>query len=285
MPHPENVKTALEVEAVVRAAGAVPATIAVLNGRIQVGLSPEQLEALGRAGPRAAKCSRRDLAAVLASGRPGATTVAATMLAASMAGIRVFVTGGIGGVHRDGHVTMDVSADLTELGRTPVMVVCAGAKSLLDIGRTLEVLETQGVGVLGLRTDDFPAFFVPRSGHSCPLRVESPEEAARVLAAQLQLGLRSGLLLAVPIPEEHAAAAEPVERAIQQAVREAQEARVTGRDLTPFLLRRVNELTGGASLRANIHLIKNNARVGAEVALALAALLPRPTPPTPSARL
>ena len=272
MPFPQNVQTAQAVEQVVRDAGAVPATIAILDGVVQVGLTPAQLDTLGRLGSRAQKTSRRDLAFVVATKQPGATTVSATMLIAQLAGIPVFVTGGIGGVHRGAEVTMDVSADLTELGRTPVAVVCAGIKSILDIPKTLEFLETQGVAVVGLGTTEFPAFFTPTSGCTSPLTLESPAQVAAMLAAARRLRLTSGTVIAVPIPAGQAAAAAPLQAAQDQAIAEAVAQGVLGRDVTPFLLKRVNELTQGASLTANIALIKNNARVGAQIAVELAAL-------------
>ena len=271
MPWPDNFAMAQEVEAIIRAAGAVPATVAVLGGRIKVGLTGDELEALARA-EGVAKASRRDLAALIASGASGGTTVAATMIAAAEAGIAVFATGGIGGVHRGAEQTFDISADLIELGRTPVAVVCAGAKSILDIAKTLEVLETQGVPVLGYRTDDFPAFFARESGHKVDHRVEDAAHAARVIRAQQMLALRTGILIANPVPEEHALPAEDIERRITEAVREAEAAGVGRKDLTPYLLDRINSLTGGESLRANIALVKNNARVAAEIAIALAEL-------------
>jgi len=270
MPYPANVETALAVEAEVRRFGATPATVALSGGRIHVGLSGELLEALARAGPDARKASRRDLASVLAGGGLGATTVAGTMIAADAAGIPVFATGGIGGVHRGGEVTLDVSADLAELGRTPVAVVCAGVKSLLDIGRTLEVLETQGVPVVTLGGGEFPAFFSARSGVRSPDAVASPAAAAALLAASRALRLRNGAVIAVPPPAT--LEGDAAEAAIQTALLEAAAAGVSGRDVTPFLLRRVAELTGGASLAANIALIKRNAGVAAEIAVELARL-------------
>ncbi|KAL6753496.1 pseudouridine-5'-phosphate glycosidase [Haematococcus lacustris] len=272
MPFPQNLHTALEVEAVVRAGGAVPATIAVIAGVPCVGLSREQLEHIARKGPEVSKVSRRDLPVVLAKQLDGATTVSATMLLAAAAGIRVFVTGGIGGVHRGGESSLDISADLTELGRTPVAVVCAGVKSVLDIPRTLEVLETQGVCVAAYQVDEFPAFFTPHSGCKAPCRVDSPAEAARLLHSSMALGLGGGLLLAVPIPLQHAAEGQQVEAAIQQALTEADERHVTGSQITPFLLERIRDLTGGRSLDANIKLVKNNAAVGAAVAVQLSNL-------------
>eukprot|EP00741_Cyanophora_paradoxa_P017374 tig00020964_g16783.t1 len=289
MPYPENVRTAREVEAVVRAAGAVPATIAILEGVIHVGLDDEALERLGKLGHACRKTSRRDLAAVVAKRMNGATTVSGTMIVAQMAGIRVFVTGGIGGVHRGGELTMDVSADLTELGQTRVCVVSAGVKSLLDIPRTLEVLETLGVPVVAYGADEFPAFFTRKSGCKAPLRMDTPDEVARFLRASDALRLKGGAVVAVPIPAQHEAQGAQVEAAIQTALREAGEKGVSGADVTPFLLDRVAGLTGGASLASNIALIKHNAAVGSEIAKAYAALGPAPArtahapaPPAPA---
>ena len=280
MPYPANIQTAREVEEVVRNSGAVPATIAILDGVCCIGLSDDELNrfaVLGAAG-KVAKVSRRDLAACVARSGHGGTTVSATMLLADMAGVRVFVTGGIGGVHRGGELSLDISADLCELGRTPVCVVCAGAKSILDIPRTLEFLETQGVAVLALGTDDFPAFFTRRSGCPAPTRVETAHEAAAVVHASSTLGLSSGTLVAVPIPESAEAEAGKVQGAIEQALAEAGAAGVAGRDTTPFLLKRIAELTGGDSLASNIALIKNNAAVGAQIATSLAELQRRTAP-------
>ena len=274
MPYPQNLATAKEVEGVIAERGAIAATIAILDGVCYVGLTEDELERfaqLGSAG-EVAKVSRRDLAHCVSLRRHGGTTVACTMLLAHMAGISTFVTGGIGGVHRGGHDSMDVSADLCELGRTPVTVVSAGAKSILDIERTLEFLETQGVAVMALGADEFPAFFTRSSGCRSPARVDSPEEAAAVQFASEQLQLQSGMLIGVPIPEAAQAEAATVQTAIESALSEADAEGVAGRDITPFLLRRVNELTRGASLRANIALIKNNAAIGAQMAGELSRL-------------
>eukprot|EP01065_Artemidia_motanka_P051896 TRINITY_DN9228_c0_g1_i1.p2 TRINITY_DN9228_c0_g1~~TRINITY_DN9228_c0_g1_i1.p2 ORF type:complete len:332 (+),score=96.10 TRINITY_DN9228_c0_g1_i1:60-1055(+) len=267
MPYPQNVETAKRVEAEVRKGGAVPATIAVLGGRIRVGLSHDDLETLGKLGPKVTKCSRRDLAFVLAKSGNGATTVSATALIAQLAGIEVFVTGGCGGVHRGGEDSMDVSADLMELGNTRVAVVCAGVKSILDIPRTLEVLETQGVPVCTLGSREFPAFFTAHSGVASPMVASTAQEMGEMVHHQRQLGLRGGILFAVPIPESEQAGAEPVQRATDQALAEAQSQGVAGRDITPFLLKRINEITSGESLTANIALVLNNARVGAAIAV------------------
>lgn len=269
MPWPQNLQTAQRVEAEVRAHGALPATIAVLDGRPTVGLDGAQLERLARAGPEALKLSRRDLGVAVAGRRTGATTVATTMLLAHRAGIRVFATGGIGGVHRGAQQSFDISADLQELARTPVAVVCAGAKSILDLGLTLEYLETQGVPVLGYRTDSLPAFFVRDSEHRVSHRVDSAEAIAAVMLAQQRLGLTSGLVVANPIPERHALPAARMQQVITQALAEAQTQGVVGKEITPFLLARVSQLTGGDSLAANIELVLNNARLAAEIAVAL----------------
>lgn len=271
MPWPANVETARAVEAVVREHGAVPATIAVLGGKIRVGLASDELEALAR-DPAARKLSRRDLAAALAQGWRGGTTVAATMRCAAWAGVRVFATGGIGGVHRGGHITMDVSADLTELGRTPVAVVSAGCKAILDIPRTLEVLETFGVPVVGYGCDEVPAFYTRKSGCPAPLRLDTAAEVAALLDVQWSLGLRTGVLVTNPIPAEHAMDPAEIDAAITAALVDADARGVTGKAVTPFLLARVAALTGERSLRSNIALIEDNARVAASIAAAHAAL-------------
>ncbi|XP_061578464.1 uncharacterized protein zgc:136858 [Cololabis saira] len=269
MPYPHNLSTAREVEAIVRGEGAIPATVGVIEGKIHVGLSPAELDHLSQC-KSPLKVSRRDMPYVISKGLSGGTTVSATMIAAHRAGIHVFVTGGIGGVHRDGHNSLDVSADLTELGRTPVAVVSAGVKSILDIGRTLEFLETQGVCVATYGdSKNFPAFFSPHSGFTSAYNVCNPGEAAKLIASTLSLGVQSGVLIAVPIPEEHAAAGQQIEEAIQAAVTQASSKGVTGRDVTPFILQKVNELTRGKSLQANIALIHNNAKVGSQIACAL----------------
>lgn len=272
MPYPQNFETAKEVEAIVRNNGAVPATIAILEGLPCVGLSTEELERLAKLGSKAQKTARRDIAHVVATRGNGATTVSATMFFASMVGIPVFVTGGIGGVHRHGEHTMDISSDLTELGRTPVAVVSAGIKSILDIPRTLEYLETHGVCVAAYKTNEFPAFFTETSGSKVPCRVDSPEDCARLIDVNMKLKLGSGIVIGVPIPREHAASGRVIESAIQSALREAREKNITGNAETPFLLARVNELTGGLSLASNIALVKNNALIGAKISVALAQL-------------
>lgn len=271
MPWPENLNTARAVEAVIRAEGAEPATIALMDGRIHVGLQDAELERLANT-PGVHKTSRRDLPAVLASGGLGATTVAATMICARLAGIEVFVTGGIGGVHRGAEQSFDISADLQELARTPVAVVCAGAKSILDIGLTLEYLETHGVPVLSCGQDAFAAFYVRDSGHRADFRLDDAQEQARFIRTQWTLGLSTGVVLATPVPAANALAREEVDSWIDTALREAQDQGVVGKAVTPFLLSRIAQLSGGRSLTANIALVKHNAQVGARLALALAAL-------------
>lgn len=272
MPYPRNLETAREVEAVVREAGATPATIAILDGRFRVGLEAAELELLATARD-VAKASRRDLGYLLSRGGPAATTVATTMIGAGAAGIRLFATGGTGGVHRGVAESFDISADLQELARTPVAVVSAGVKSILDIPKTLEYLETMGVPVYGWQTDEFPAFYTRRSDLPVPLRADGAAELARALLAQWQLGLPAGALIANPIPAEDELEHGYIERVIEQAVAEAGEREIHGRDLTPFLLGRIVELTGGRSLEANIALVKNNARVASAVAVELTAEL------------
>ncbi len=270
MPYPQNVETALAVEEIVRGNGAVPATIAVIGGRLKAGLSRAEIERLGKAGHAVAKASRRDLPVIVSKGMDGATTVATTMIIAGMAGIPVFATGGVGGVHRGAETTMDVSADLEELARTPVMVVCAGAKSILDLGLTLEYLETKGVPVIGYGTGELPAFYTRTSGFSVDYRLDTPEELASAFAAKLEMGLSGGMLVANPIPEQYSMDAGRINRAIDEAVREAQALGVKGKETTPFLLSKIKDLTGGDSLDANIMLVYNNAALAARVAVALA---------------
>ena len=271
MPYPQNLEMASDVEAVVRANGATPATVAIMDGRLRVGVSGDDLEELARAGGSAAKASRRDVAALLVSGGIAGTTVATTMQIAALAGIRVFATGGIGGVHRGAESSFDISADLEELSRTPVAVVCAGAKAILDIPKTLETLETNGVPVLGYRTDDFPAFWTRSSGQPVDHRFDTADELARVIALQFGLGM-GGVLVANPIPENHALDAAEIEARIAEAIADAERQGVAGKALTPFLLKRIFELTEGRSLVANIALVEHNAAVAAEVAVALSRL-------------
>jgi pseudouridylate synthase len=266
MPWPQNVATARQVEAEVRACGAVPATIAVIDGRLKAGLTDAQIDLLGRGGRDIPKLSRRDLPFVVAARRSGATTVAATMIVAAQAGIAVFATGGIGGVHRGAAQSFDVSADLQELARTSVAVVCAGAKSILDLRLTLEYLETHGVPVIGYGTDVLPAFYTRDSEFKVDYRLDTAAEIARAMHAKWRLGLAGGLVVANPIPEAFAMPRERVDAAIEQALREAQAQGVSGKDSTPFLLARVSELTGGDSLAANIQLVLNNARLAAAIA-------------------
>ncbi len=269
MPYPKNVETALLVEKTIRENGAVPATIAIIGGRLKAGLSPEEIEYLGKAGRKVAKASRRDLAAIVARGADGATTVTTTMIIAHMAGIKVFATGGIGGVHRGAETTMDISADLEELAGTPVMVVCAGAKSILDLGLTLEYLETKGVPVIGYGTDELPAFYTRRSGFGVDYRVDSPAELAAMFKAQQELGMKGGMLVTNPIPEQYAMDKEVIDAAIDQAIAESVEKGIHGKETTPFLLARVVELTGGDSLESNIQLVLNNAVVASRTAAEL----------------
>ena len=269
MPYPKNVETAMLVEKTIRENGAVPATIAIIGGRLKAGLSPEEIEYLGKSGRKVAKVSRRDLAAIVASGADGATTVTTTMIIAHMAGIKVFATGGIGGVHRGAETTMDISADLEELAGTPVMVVCAGAKSILDLGLTLEYLETKGVPVIGYGTDELPAFYTRRSGFGVDYRVDTPAQLAAMFKAQQELGMKGGMLVTNPIPEQYAMDKEVIDAAIDQAVKESKEQGIHGKETTPFLLARVVELTGGDSLESNIQLVLNNAIVASKTAAEL----------------
>ena len=270
MPYPQNVQTAREVEQVIRDAGAVPATIALIDGRICVGLADDQLEQLGNARD-ALKVSRRDLAYVLAEKKLGATTVAATMICAALAGIEVFVTGGIGGVHRGAETSFDISADLQELARTNVAVVCAGVKSILDIGLTLEYLETHGVPVVSVGQPGFPAFFTRESGFNADFQLDTPEQQARFIRTKWQLGLTGGVVVSNPVPTESAMKNDEIDGIIAQALREAGTQGVKGKAVTPFLLARIKDLTGGRSLATNIALVKHNALVGARLAVALHA--------------
>ena len=268
MPYPQNVETALAVEQIIRDNGAVPATIAIIGGRLKAGLTAEEIEYFGKKGQAIHKASRRDLAVLCARGEDGATTVTTTMIIAHMAGIKIFATGGIGGVHRGAEVTMDISADLEELGQTPVMVVCAGAKSILDLGLTLEYLETKGVPVIGYGTEELPAFYTRESGFGVDYRIDTPEELAAAFKAGHAMGLKSGMLVANPIPEEFAMPKAVIDAAIDQAVAECNANGIKGKETTPFLLARVAELTGGDSLASNIQLVFNNAKVAAQTAAA-----------------
>lgn len=266
MPYPKNVATALTLEDTVREAGALPATIAVIDGCLKVGLSGEEIEHLGKRGPEVIKCSRRDLPFVIARKLDGATTVAGTMIIADMAGIRVFATGGIGGVHRGIEETLDVSADLEELAHTNVAVVCAGIKSILDIGRTLEYLETKGVPVLGFQTNELPAFYTRNSGYSVDYRIDTSAEAAAAMRTKWELGLDGGIVIAVPIPEASALGSDEIDGIIDEALAEMRRLGIKGKDTTPFLLANIVERTGGRSLEANIQLVTNNARIAAQIA-------------------
>ena len=266
MPYPQNVETALKVEAAIREAGAVPATIAVIGGKLKAGLTPEEIEYLGKKGTAVTKASRRDLPVLVARGEDGATTVTTTMIIAAMAGIKVFATGGIGGVHRGAETTMDISADLEELAHTPVMVICAGAKSILDLGLTLEYLETKGVPVIGYGTEELPAFYTRKSGFRVDYRIDTPEELAAAFRAKQEMGLGGGMLVTNPIPEEYSMDKAVIDAAIDLAINECQQKGIKGKETTPFLLARIKDITGGDSLEANIALVLNNARLAARVA-------------------
>lgn len=268
MPYPENVETALEIEDIIREIGAEPATIAIINGKIKVGLTKEEIKELAETDQEVQKVSRRDLAWVTSMGKYGATTVAGTMAIAARAGIKFFVTGGIGGVHRGGHASFDISADITELGRTPVTVIAAGAKAILDLPLTYEKLETEGVPVISYRTDEIPAFYSRTSGLKAPIRLDTARDIAKLVAAQESLDLDNGILVTNPIPAEDEIPAEAINPKIIEAVEEAEKHGISGKELTPFLLDRIKEITEGRSLEANISLVKNNARLGAEIALA-----------------
>ena len=266
MPYPQNVETALKVEQTIRENGAIPATIAIINGRLKAGLTPEEIEYLGKKGREVTKASRRDLPVLVARKQDGATTVTTTMIIAHMAGIKVFATGGIGGVHRGAETTMDISADLEELAMTPVMVICAGAKSILDLGLTLEYLETKGVPVIGYGAEELPAFYTRKSGFKVDYRIDTPEELAAAYKAKLEMGLRGGMLVTNPIPEEYSMDPTRIKAAIDQAIAECIEKGIKGKDTTPFLLARIKDITGGDSLASNIQLVLNNARLAARTA-------------------
>ncbi len=271
MPYPRNVETALQVERIIRENGAIPATIAIIKGKLKVGLTPEEIEYLGKSHD-VIKASRRDIPFVVAKGLDGATTVASTMIIANLAGIKIFATGGIGGVHRGAQESFDISADLQELAQTNVAVVCAGAKSILDIGLTLEYLETQGVPVVGFGTEELPAFYTSKSGFSVDYRVDTPMELAAALKAKWDLGLKGGAVIANPIPKEYEMDTIVINNAINSAIQEAKERKIKGKESTPFLLAKVKELTEGASLDSNIQLVYNNAKVGAQIAVELSKL-------------
>ncbi len=272
MPYPQNVETALAVENIVRQNGAVPATIAIIGGRLKAGLSRDEIEYFGKKGPDIAKASRRDLPVLVSRKDDGACTVTTTMMIANMAGISVFATGGIGGVHRGAETTMDISADLEELGQTPVMVICAGAKAILDLGLTLEYLETKGVPVIGYGTEVLPAFYTRQSQFNVDYRLDTPAELAAAFHAQRVLGLKAGMLVANPIPVEYSMDPQVINDAIDQAIAECNEQGIHGKETTPFLLARVAELTGGDSLDSNIQLVFNNAALAAKTAAELVNL-------------
>ena len=269
MPYPQNVETALRVEQTIREEGAVPATVAVIGGRLKAGLTPDEIEYLGMKGRAVTKASRRDLPVLVARGEDGATTVTTTMIIAHLAGIQVFATGGIGGVHRGAETSMDISADLEELAMTPVMVICAGAKSILDLGLTLEYLETKGVPVIGYGTEELPAFYTRRSGFKVDYRLDTPEQLAAAFRAQREMGLQGGMLVTNPIPEEYSMDPDRINAAIAQALEECNAKGIKGKETTPFMLARIKDLTGGDSLSSNIQLVLNNARLAARTAAAL----------------
>ena len=266
MPYPQNVETALNVERIIRENGAVPATIAIIGGRLKAGLSVEEITYLGKKGYDVIKASHRDLPVLIARGEDGATTVATTMIIAEMAGIRVFATGGIGGVHRGAETTMDISADLEELAQTGVLVVCAGAKSILDLGLTLEYLETKGVTVIGYQTEELPAFYTRKSGFGVDYRIDTPEEIAASFSAKIGMGLKGGMLVTNPIPEEYSMDPEVINKAIDDAVAQANALGIHGKQTTPFLLAKIKDITGGDSLASNIQLVYNNAELAAKIA-------------------
>ena len=272
MPYPQNIKTAKEVEQIIHHNGAVPATIGIMDGKIKIGLTNEELEKFATS-KTVEKVSRRDLPYILSTGKIGATTVSTTMIGAALAGIKVFATGGIGGVHREGEQTMDISADLTELSRTNVAVVCAGVKSILDIGRTLEYLETQGVPVIGYQCDKFPSFYSRESGFRIDFRLDVPEQIAMLMKTKWELGLNGGIVIANPVPEAYAMNRREIENVIVQAIQEAKEKGITGKQVTPFLLNRIKQITKGKSLETNISLVKHNAEVATKIAIALTSHL------------
>ncbi len=273
MPFPQNLEMARAVEETIRAAGAVPATIAILGGRLKAGLTDAECEHLARSGRAVTKVSRRDIPFIIAMEGDGATTVAATMIIANMAGIRIFATGGIGGVHRGATETMDISADLPELANTDVAVVSAGAKSILDLPLTLEYLETHGIPVIGFGTDEFPAFYTPHSGLRVDYRLDTPYDVAKALWAKWHLGLKGGVIIANPVPTEHAMSRAAAEYAVQKSLDEAKEQGIKGKDLTPFLLSRITQITGGDSLQSNMELVFHNARLGAKIAIEYAKIV------------
>jgi pseudouridine-5'-phosphate glycosidase len=271
MPYPKNVETALKVEQIIRDNGAIPATIAILQGKLVVGLNNEQIEYLGKTGSAVIKTSRRDIPYIVSQKKDGATTVASTMILAQMAGIKVFATGGIGGVHREAETTMDISADLKELASTSVAVICAGVKSILDIGLTLEYLETHGVPVMGYQTTQMPAFYTQQSGFEVDYQLDTPEQIAQCLHAKWELGLTGGAVIANPIPAAYSMDAKEIEKTIEDALKDMQEQGVSGKQSTPFLLARIAKVTEGKSLEANIQLVYNNAALGAKIAKELSS--------------
>lgn len=272
MPYPKNVETALRVEEIVRENGAVPATIAIIGGKLSVGISHEEIDYLGKKGLDVTKASRRDIPILVSRGEDGATTVAATMIIANMAGIKLFATGGIGGVHRGAETTMDISADLEELSNTDVTVICAGAKSILDLGLTLEYLETKGVPVIGYQTEELPAFYTRESGFKVNYKMDTPLEIAKALKSKSDLGLKGAMLIANPIPEKYSMDKDVINKAIDDAVIEANNLGVKGKDITPFLLDKIQKITAGKSLEANIQLVYNNVRLGSQIASELCKL-------------
>lgn len=269
MPYPQNVETALKVESIIRENGAIPATIAIINGKMKIGLSKEEIDYLGKEGTKIPKASRRDLPILLAQKKDGATTVASTMIGASLAGIHIFATGGIGGVHRDAEITMDISADLEELSMTNVAVICAGAKSILDLGLTLEYLETKGVPVIGYQTEELPAFYTRKSGFSVDYKLDTPLDIAKTLKTKWDMNLNGGVIIANPIPEEYAMKYEIITEAIESALKEAKDKNIKGKETTPFLLAKVKDITKGKSLESNIQLVFNNAKLASQIAVEL----------------
>lgn len=272
MPYPQNAETALKVESIVRENGGIPATIAIIGGKLKVGLSPQEIELLGKEGEKVIKVSRRDIPYIIANRLNGATTVASTMIIANMAGIKIFATGGIGGVHRGAEHTMDISADLQELANTNVAVICAGAKSILDLGLTLEYLETNGVPVLGYKTKELPAFYTRNSGFNLDYAIDTPKEFAEILHAKWELGLKGGAVIANPIPEEYSMDNKIISKVIEETVEEAEKLGIKGKASTPFLLDKIQKLTSGSSLKANIELVFNNTKLATEIAKELCNL-------------
>ncbi len=273
MPYPQNVETALNVEKVIRENGAVPATIAIIGGKLKAGLTADEIEYFGKNGMDITKASRRDIAAIISRGIDGATTVTTTMMIAHMAGINIFATGGIGGVHRGAETTMDISADLEELAKTPVMVVCAGAKAILDLGLTLEYLETKGVPVIGYQTEELPAFYTRKSGFGVDYRMDTPEELAKLLLIQQSMPNAGGVLVTNPIPEEYSMDYDTINKAIDEAISDSIKDGIHGKESTPYLLAKVKELTGGDSLSSNIQLVYNNAALAAKTAVEYSKLI------------